>query len=55
MVTVIKRGSSKEVIAKRLKELDKKKVKGFKAKQFCGILKLEEDALVVQKQMRDEW
>lgn len=56
MVTVIKRGSNKEEIAKGMKKLAKKSPKkGFDAQKFCGILKINEDALVIQKRLRDEW
>lgn len=55
MATVIKRGSTKEAITKSLQELDKKTSKGFTASKFCGTLKLQEDALAIQKRLRDEW
>jgi hypothetical protein len=29
--------------------------KGVDTKKFCGVLKLKEDALAVQKKLRDEW
>lgn len=55
MVTVIKSGANKQIIAKRLETLYKAPKKGFDAKKFCGILKLEEDPLTIQKRLRDEW
>ena len=56
MVTVIKRGSDKKSIAIGMQKLvDKSAKKGFKAQEFCGILKLDEDALDIQRQLRDEW
>lgn len=55
MVTVIKSGADKHLIEKRLKALYSSPKKGFDAHKFCGILKLEEDPLVIQKRLRDEW
>ena len=55
MVTVIKKGSNKKIIAERIKALSRKPKKAFNAQQFCGILPLEEDALAIQKRLRDEW
>ena len=55
MVTVIKKGANKKVIAERLESLGKKPKKGFTAHQFCGMLPLEEDALAIQRRLRDEW
>lgn len=53
MVLVLK--GNKDI--KKLKEIlaDRQAKKGFDAKKFCGILKAEEDALVIQKRLRDEW
>ena len=36
-----------------LKKLRKKK--GVNTKKYCGTIKLKEDALLIQKQLRDEW
>jgi len=56
MVTIIKQGSTEAIINELLVKLfEKKKTKGIDAKKYCGILKLKEDALTIQKQMRDEW
>lgn len=51
----IKQGTSKKVIAERFKKLYNRGRKGFDASKFCGVLKLEEDALSIQKRLRDEW
>ena len=53
MVLVLK--GNKDI--KKLKEIlaDRQVKKGFDAKKFCGILKVEEDALAIQKRLRDEW
>ena len=56
MVLVLKKGASKkelEAIEKKL--YSKKAAKGFNAKKYNGILKLKEDPLTIQKQLRDEW
>lgn len=29
--------------------------KGVDTKKFCGLLKLKEDPLAIQKRLRDEW
>jgi len=42
-------GKVKELLAE--KTLKKK----FDAKKFCGVLKVDEDALTIQKRLRDEW
>lgn len=52
MVVVIK--SENDV--KRVKEvLSNRNVKKFDAHKFCGVLKIEEDALKIQKRWRNEW
>jgi len=53
MVLVLKKGANK-------KEMDSISAKiqvpkGVNTKKFCGTIKLKEDPLVIQKQMRDEW
>jgi len=57
MATTIKKGTSGEEIKKRLREISEKwnKRKGFDAFQFCGAVKFPEDALAIQKKIRDEW
>lgn len=39
----------KELLAKR------QHAKKFNAKRFCGAIKFNEDALVIQQRLRDEW
>jgi len=53
MVLVLK--SNKDI--KKVKEAlaDRQIKKGFDAKKFCGAIKVDEDALVIQKRLRDEW
>lgn len=55
MVTVIKRGASKKSIETSIKKLGGSKKKGFDANKFCGVVKLNEDPMGIQKRLRDEW
>jgi hypothetical protein len=56
MVTVIKRGSTKEQIKAELDLHDKKKKKkGVDLDKYCGSITLKEDPLKLQKQWRNEW
>lgn len=55
MVTIIKKGDSKAHIKKALQKIEESSNQGLDAKKYCGILKLEEDPLAIQKKMRDEW
>jgi hypothetical protein len=52
MVVVIKTKNNVNRIRERL---SKQKMKKFDALKFCGILKLEEDPLELQKRWRSEW
>lgn len=53
MVLVLK--SDKDI--KKVKKFltDRKNKKNFDAKEFCGILKFEENGLAIQQKLRDEW
>ena len=53
MVTVLKKGTSKKSIQKILQRIRIKN--GLDAFKYCGIIKLKEDPLLIQKQMRNEW
>ena len=56
MVLVLKRGATKEDmerINKKLRHLPSRKK--LDAKKYCGVIKLKEDPLVIQKKLRDEW
>ncbi len=54
MVTVIKRGSPPKMVKEKYEKLRRRK--GQKnIKKFCGVVKLKEDPLKLQKQWRDEW
>ncbi len=56
MVTVLKSGATKSSIQAILKKLgSKRSKKGFEAHKFCGVIKLSEDALNIQKRLRNEW
>jgi hypothetical protein len=55
MVTVIKSGASKESIESSIKKLSNSNKKGFDANKFCGVVKLNEEPLDIQKRLRDEW
>jgi len=56
MVLVLKKGASKkeiEAITEKLAKIRRKK--RFDAKKHCGVIRLQEDALDIQKRLRDEW
>lgn len=53
MVTIVKKGSDKKEAAKQLKKA--LKTKGVDTRKYCGVIKLVEDPLEIQKKMRDEW
>ena len=53
MVTVIKKGEDKISIQKALKSVRVRK--GINAFKYCGKVKLNEEPLTIQKNLRDEW
>ena len=53
MVLVLKKGASKREMQSIAKKLQKNI--GVNTRKYCGIIKLKEDPLSIQKQMRDEW
>ncbi len=56
MVLVLNKGASKKdmaLINKKLGQLSARKK--LDAKKYCGVIKLKEDPLVIQKKLRDEW
>ena len=56
MVLVLNKGASKkdmDLINKKLNQLSSRKK--LDAKKYCGVIKLKEDPLVIQKKLRDEW
>ena len=56
MVTIIKRGSTKEEIKSKLERLNEEKQrKVIDLNKYCGSIELQEDPLKLQKQWRNEW
>jgi hypothetical protein len=56
MVLVLKRGATPGEIAELEKKLyHGKPTAGFDAKKFNGVLKLQEDPMVIQKKLRNDW
>ena len=56
MVLILNKGASKkdiDLINKKLGQLSVRKK--LDAKKYCGVIKLKEDPLVIQKKLRDEW
>ena len=53
MVKIIKKGASKKEMEKILSDI--KSTKKFDAYKHCGVLKLTEDPLEIQKRLRNEW
>lgn len=61
VVTITSRSTKEEIIAalkklegQRLKRSRKNK-KSFDARDFCGVIKLKQDPLTLQKKWRNEW
>lgn len=55
MVLVLKKGASKKEIEVLRRKLAKRPARGVDTKKYCGVIKLKEDPLAMQKKMRDEW
>lgn len=53
MVLVLKKGASKKEMDDISEKLRVRK--GVNTKKYCGVIKLNEDPLLIQKKMRDEW
>ncbi len=53
MVTVIKKGISKTSLRHLVKKTQVKK--GIDAQKYCGVIKLKEHPVDIQKNLRDEW
>ena len=53
MVLIIKRGTRKQKVNETLSRL--KGAKRLDAFKYCGILKLKEDPMEIQKRLRNEW
>jgi hypothetical protein len=54
MVLTIRKGAGKKEILAIEKKLSHHEV-GFNAEKYNGIIKFKEDALEIQKKLRDEW
>ena len=57
MVTIIKKGTSKEKIKSLMKQRPKNKPRRQKIDlhKYCGTIRLEQDPMDMQKKWRDEW
>lgn len=53
MVIVLKKGRSKQILM-LLKQKGKNK-KGVNTKKYCGAIHLKQDALLIQRELRNEW
>jgi ribonuclease HIII len=53
MVLVLKKGASQKQIDSIAKKLKNKS--GIDVLKYCGKIKLKEDALMIQKKLRNEW
>ena len=53
MVTIIKKGASKTAIKQLVQKVQIKK--GIDAYKYCGVIKLKEHPIVIQKELRNEW
>lgn len=53
MVTIIKKGLSKKTLRERLSKI--KIPRGLDAYKYCGVITLKKDALIIQKELRNEW
>jgi len=56
MVMTLKQGATKKRIRIILEDLAKEiNLKGVDVYKYCGKISLKEDALEIQKRLRDEW
>ena len=56
MKLVLERGATKkqmELLNEKLSHLPVRKK--LDSKKYCGVIKLKEDPLIIQKQLRNEW
>jgi hypothetical protein len=53
MVTTIKKGTKPEKLNSQLSKA--MEGTGVDTRKYCGVIKLKEDALKIQKQLRNEW
>lgn len=56
MVTVLRKGADKAEIEELMKKMTENPPRrGLDAYKYCGTVKIKEDGLRLQKQLRDEW
>ncbi len=56
MVAILKRGASRKKMQELLQKLQSRMPhKGVNTQKYCGVIELKEDALEVQKRLRNEW
>ncbi|HRI46987.1 MAG TPA: hypothetical protein PK559_07785 [Ignavibacteriaceae bacterium] len=55
MIINLKKGMAKKEINSLLKRHSKTSKKKIDLKKYCGQILLEEDPLLIQKKLRDEW
>ncbi len=53
MVITIKKGTRPEKLTTQINKVLSEK--GVDTRKYCGSIKLKEDALKIQKQLRNEW
>ena len=53
MVSILRKGATRQEQLAIKARLQKKQ--SLDIRKFCGILKLQEDPMEIQKQLRDEW
>lgn len=53
MVTIIKKGATKKDMQKALDNLSLRPK--FNAYKYCGVLKVDQDPVAIQKALRSEW
>ncbi len=53
MVLILKKGATKKEMERITEKMEN--TKGVDTKKYCGVIKLQEEPLTIQKQMRDEW
>jgi hypothetical protein len=56
MTVIVENGINNQEFKKILSNIqDKKKSKPVDTMKYCGVIKLSQDPLIIQKEMRNEW
>ncbi|MBS1937824.1 MAG: hypothetical protein JSS84_08465 [Bacteroidetes bacterium] len=55
MTTILTPTTTRKQLAALLKRTRKRKRRGVDVKSFSGTISLNEDPMVIQRRMRDEW